>query len=297
MEKLSLDDLKLIVRDVSKNFPERIYNDLKIYKLATAVLCFYLGDDWVSQNASMLVQKKVLLGDRKGRGFLRTGNLIAEESFRHELRILQLGEFIFNLQSVDGLEERISLIKEGGLEATYAELECAAQIKKASLQFHFAVRSGIKGKDYDIEIKPDSGARLNCELKVTTEEKDLRKSTIVNKLNAARKQLPDIQPGIIFLKIPESWHKHANAQQLLSESIDQFFRNTNRVVAVVLRWEELIVDLGKPKPAVLKIYFQIKANNASKLFCTEVENILWQLNNPLMKGWIRFRDVVEQVQD
>jgi len=294
MEKLVVEDLQSIVRRVTETFHGKIYDTHKLYGLAIATLRHYLGDEWVNQNASALFQQKVDTGNRKGRIFLKTGNVIAEDSFRHELRILQLAESIFNLQSIDGIADRISVIKVGGLESTYGELECAAQIKKANMQFRFVTPSGIKGKDYDIEIVPDPDTCLNCELKVTTEEKDLQKSTIVNKLNAARKQLPREQPGIIFVKIPESWLKQTSAQQLLNESIDQFFRNTNRVVAVVLRWEELIVDLGKSKPAVLKIFFQIKTNSASKFFGVEIENILWQLNNPLGKDWIRFRDIIEQ---
>jgi hypothetical protein len=221
MEKLAVEDLKSIVRQIGESLPSKIYNDQKIYELATAALRCYLGDEWVNQNASVHIQQKVLTANRKGRGFLRTGNLIAEDSFRHELRIRQLAESVFNLQSVDGIDKRISVIKEGGLESTYGELECAAQIKKASLKFRFVAPSGIRGRDYDVEIMPDFGTHLNCELKVTTEERDLQKSTVVNKLNTARKQLPDEQPGIIFLKIPESWHKRTSAQQLLSESICQ----------------------------------------------------------------------------
>ncbi len=296
MEKLAIEDLTSIVRQVIENFHGKIYEDHKIYGLATVTLRHYLGDEWVNQNASALFQRKVITGNRKGRVFLRTGNLIVEESVRHELRIFQLAELIFNLQSVDGIDERILAIKEGCLESPYGELECAAQIKKANLPFRFVNPSGIKRKDYDVEIVSNLEHCLNCELKVTTEEKDLQKSTILNKLNAARKQLPEGQPGIIFLKVPESWLNQPNAQHLLGEVLDQFFRNTNRVVAVVLRWEELkIVDLGMP--AVLKMFVQIKENTESKFINPEIENILWQLNNPLKKDWIYFRDIVKQVQD
>ena len=294
MEKLEVNDLKPIVRQVVENFHGKIYEVHKIYGLAVATLRHYLGDEWVNENASAFVQPKVFIRIRKGRSFLRTGNPVAEESFRHELRILQLAELIFNLQSADGIDERIAAIRKGGLESTCGELECAAQIKKANLPFRFVTRSGMRGKDYDVEIMSDFGAYLNCELKVTTEEKDLQKSTIGNKLKAARTQLPKEQPGIIFLKIPESWPKQPGAQQLLSESVDEFFRNTNRVIAVVLRWEELVFDLGKSQPAVLKISFQIKANTASKFYGAEIENVLWQLNNPSGKDWIRFQDIVEQ---
>ena len=244
MEKLATEDLKSIVRQIVDNFLGKIIYDIhKIYGLATETLRHYLGDKWVDQNAFAFIQERVLTENRKGRNFLRTGDPIAENSFRHELRIFQLAELIFNLQSIYGIDGRIAAIKEGGLESTYGELECAAQIKKANLSFRFITPSGIKGRDYDIEIISALDTYLNCELKVTTEEKDLQKSILVNKLIAARKQLPERQPGIIFLKIPESWHKRTSAQHLL------------------------------------------------------IENVLWELNNPKGKGWIRFRDIVEQVQN
>ena len=152
---------------------------------------------------------------------------MAEEYFRHELRIVQLAELIFNLQEADGIDERIDAIKEGDLEPTYGELECAAQIQKANVPFRFIVRSGNKRNDYDVEILPSSNNKLNCEMKVTTEEQDLSRNKIINKLHKARGQFPAAQPGMIFLKIPESWSKQGNAQTILSECLREFLRSTN----------------------------------------------------------------------
>ena len=284
-----------MVRQVIEDLPGKIYDNFIIYDLATATLRHYLGDEWTNQNASAFFEPKVLKGNGKGRNFLRTGDPIAENHFRHQLRVMQLAELMFNLQGVDGIEERIEKIKQGALESFYGELECAAQIKKANLPFRFVIPSGNRGKDYDIEIMLSSGGKLNCEMEVTTEEKDLRQSTILNKLKGAKKQLPKEQPGMIFLKIPESWPKQSDAQTILNESLNKFLGDTNRVIAVVLRWEELIVDLSILRPAVLKIFFRIEANTSSKFYSPEIENILWQINNPLLKDWIRFPDIVKQM--
>ncbi len=295
MKKLTKENLESMVRQVIEDLPGKIYDNFIIYDLATATLRHYLGDEWTNQNASAFFEPKVLKGNGKGRNFLRTGDPIAENHFRHQLRVMQLAELMFNLQGVDGIEERIEKIKQGALESFYGELECAAQIKKANLPFRFVIPSGNRGKDYDIEIMLSSGGKLNCEMEVTTEEKDLRQSTILNKLKGAKKQLPKEQPGMIFLKIPESWPKQSDAQTILNESLNKFLGDTNRVIAVVLRWEELIVDLSILRPAVLKIFFRIEANTSSKFYSPEIENILWQINNPLLKDWIRFPDIVKQM--
>jgi len=296
MKNLTKENLESMVRQIIADFPGKIYDDFIIYGLAIATLRHYFGYGWTEQNASAFFEQKVLSGNRKGRKFLRTGNLIAEDYFRHELRIVQLAELIFNLQDIDGVDERVAAIKEGNLEPTCGELECAAQIMKANLSFCFVKRSMSRGKDFDIVITLDSGAKLNCELKVTTEEKDLSKNTILDKFKKARKQLPEEQPGMIFLKIPESWPKQSNAQTVLNESLSEFLRNTNRVVAIVLRWEELAVDINKPKPAMLKTLFRIEPNRKSKFYNSEIENILQQIHNPSERAWIRFRDIVKWVK-
>lgn len=286
-----------MARQFITDFPGKVYDDWKIYGLAVKTLQHYLGEDWTKRNASAFFEQKTPKKNRNGRNFLRTGNPVAEGQFRHELRLAQLAELIFNLQDVDGIGERIEKIKQGTLESFYGELECAAQIKKANLIFHFVIPSGNKGMDYDIEIMLPSGNKLNCEMEVTTEEKDFRQSIIRNKLKDAKKQLPKGQPGMIFLKIPENWPRQHDTQIILSECIDKFFRKTNRVVAVILRWEDLIVDLSNVYPAVLKIMFQIKANTSSEFINSEIENILWQINNPSGNNdWIRFRDIVKRVQ-
>ena len=289
MEKLTVEDLKIITRHVSENFPGKIYDDQKTYELARATLQHFLGNNWVKQNVTNYKE------NRKGKNFLKTGDFVAENQFRHQLRVMQLAELIFNLQEFDGVEERVEKIRQGDLEPFYGELECVAQIKKANLTFSFVFPSGNRGKDYDMEIMFSLGDKLNCEIEVTTEEKDLKQSAILNKLKGAKRQLPKGQPGMIFLKIPESWPKQPDSQAIINESLTRFLRDTNRVIAVVLRWEEFIMDLSKANPAVLKILFRIEANTASEFYNSEIENILLQINNSPGKDWIRFRDIVKQI--
>jgi hypothetical protein len=296
MKNLTKENLESIVRQIISDSPYKIYDDFKIYGLAIAILRYYFGNEWTDQNASAFFEKKVLSANRKGRIFLRTENPVAEDYFRHELRIFQLAELVFNLQNVDGIDERVTAIKKGDLEPTYGELECAAQIMKANLLFSFVKRSMGRGKDFDIVITPNSGTNINCEMKVTTEEKDLSKNTILDKFKKARKQLPKERPGIIFLKIPESWAKQSNAETMLNESLSEFLRNTNRVVAIVLRWEELTVDINKPKSAILKTLFRIEPNRRSKFYNLEIENILQQIYRPSEQTWTRFRDIVKWVK-
>lgn len=297
MEKLRKENLEAIVRQIIADFSGKIYDDFKIYGLAIAILRHYFGNEWTEQNASAFFEQKVPKKNRKGRIFFRTEDPVAENQFRHQLRITQLAEMIFNLQDIDGVDERIEKIKQGALETFYGELECAAQIKKANLPFCFVTPSGNKGGDFDVEILLSSGIKLNCEMKVTTEEKDLKQSTILNKLSKAKDQLPKEQPCVIFLKVPESWHKQTNVQVVLNESFSEFLRSTDRVVALVLRWEELTVDINSLRPAILNTSFRVEPNKKSIFYNSEIENALLQMYKPSEQNWTHFRDIVKSVKD
>jgi len=158
-----------------------------------------------------------------------------EQRYRNQTRTLRTAELLFNLQSIEGIDGRLEALRAGKVEATYAELEAGAFLLRRGVLFKYVDETGVKGLDYDGQILLHSGERVNCEMKCKVESTGLSNGAIRNALDAARKQLPAGESGIIFLKIPESWIREPAVGTLLSTAINDFRRGTSRVVAVILQ--------------------------------------------------------------
>jgi hypothetical protein len=67
------------------------------------------------------------------------------------------------------------------------------------------------------------------------EETEVRPETIRNCLNKARQNnLPSKKPGIIFVKVPQTWMADDAVRASMRAVVEDFLRNTGRVVSVVL---------------------------------------------------------------
>jgi hypothetical protein len=151
------------------------------------------------------------------------------------------------------------------------------------------LRSGVKGQDYDIEIALAQGRTVNCEVKSKSEQTDLNSETIKGALEVSRKQLPKGEPGITFMKIPEDWVKKREIVEVVGEALNAFFRRTNRVVAVVFRWEEWYFVRGGS--ATVAYRFRVERNLTSELLVPEVDRLLEKISDPLGANWTAFRAI------
>ena len=76
-------------------------------------------------------------------------------------------------------------------------------------------------------------------MKTKLESTDLGQNTIINALDTARKQTPADRAAIIGVKIPEPWIRDSALRGTFESAMVSFFRNSGRVVAVMVRWEEV----------------------------------------------------------
>src|SRR5262249_49604976 len=142
-------------------------------------------------------------------------------------------------QDVQGIEVRRASIQEGDLESTYAELEFAGHFVRRRVRVRFLNPSGVKGNDYDFDAG-EGATSVCCEVKCKLESTDLGDNTIINTPGKARKQAPEERATIIGVKIPESWIREPALGDRFQAAVTSFFQNTDRVVAVVVRWEETL---------------------------------------------------------
>jgi hypothetical protein len=113
-------------------------------------------------------------------------------------------------------------------------LTAAYWFLKSSKSVRLVVESGVKGADFDIEVKEFFLYNsLNVEVKAkqidfTTEQQ------IINKFKKARSQLPQDGNGVIFCKVNLSG---LLTQKELIQAAQIFLKSTKRIAFIVYCWD------------------------------------------------------------
>jgi len=245
-----------MAREAKKHFPEDHLG--RCYVVSGWICMGFLGVPWTEAH---------VMSDSAPTNFFR--NSKSKERWIGSLRATHLAEMLVNLRHVGGFDKVIKMIKEGDIEAGFAELEVGKLLAINSRQFRFNVPSGIKGKDFDLEIKfGDITACADTKCKV--EDTERSKKTLLHSLHAAQKQLPGDRPSIIFVKLPQTWNPDGQDDSHLSamqEVCDEFFRGTGRVVSVVFYFS-LALDFAENQSGA--IYVAREINNPNHRFDKQV---------------------------
>jgi hypothetical protein len=287
MERIEVQHLRNIAGIGLKQNPNRDETALR-YFLATVLLRHYLGSTWCDECVKP-GQTDVPRGSRAGRLFLRTDNDGSADGYRHQERVERLAELLYNLQDVQGIAGRRASIQEGAVESTYAELEFAGHFIRRGVRVQFLDRSGVKGNDYDFDAG-EGATTVCCEVKCRLESTDLGLNTIIKALGTARKQMPADRAAIIGVKIPEPWIREPALRGTFESALASFFRNSGRVVAVVMRWEE-VSDLSTGDGVIL-YKFRTILNKTSRHLSNEVTCLVQQLTQSTGGDWTKFRAFV-----
>lgn len=205
---------------------------------------------------------------------------------------VRLAELLFNLQTVEGMVDKLEQLRLGNVEATYAELEMGTFLARRGLPFRFVSPSGTKHLDYDVEIRLSSECQVNCEMKCKVEETPVSEGAVLNPLKKARNQLPEGTSGLVFLKVPEAWTRQGQkSAQIVSGAISSFLRNTSRIVAVILRWEEQV--LVRDAALMLYKYRTIPNDRPSATFPDSIRGLVSLLDGPPRVPLVTFAEIAE----
>lgn len=294
VERLTTEHLTVVVKTLMKSpSPVVADDDFLTYGLATEVLRFFFRNAWTNENVFPM-HKDVSPAHRAGRRFLKTESTDLEEQFRHMQRVTSLAEIVFNLQSIEGLRQRISLIDKHDLEAALGEMESAALLATRDFQFRFVTPTGVKGQDYEGEIVTSTGRTVCCEMKSRSEQTSPSHQTLWSTFEKARKQLPKSKPAMILVKIPEAWTREHDIRTIVGAATERVFRQSQRIVAIVLTWEEwhstpegfrLVMNQVRPYP-----------NKRSNLFAEDIDVVLSTIGRANNPDWVQFRRLVEKVR-
>lgn len=290
--ELMTNHLVAIITSLKTRFPDQADEVFLAYGLATEVLRFYLGNEWVNMNVFPF-DEVATAQVRSRRSCLRTESSEHKERFRHQDRVIQLGELLFNLCGVEGFNQKLEDLRNSDLVSIYAEFQCVRHIARCSVIFRFVIPLGVTGQDYDVEMLTTEGEPIPTELKSKAENTALSKRTILSSLDTARRQLPSGSLGVVFINVPEAWVANPEVTKLVSQALDEFFRNTMRVVAVVFRWEEWI--FLRTGQSVILTKFRVVRNKVTLLASRpSISAILDQLEHPSGVEWTDFLDLVSQ---
>lgn len=223
--------------NLAKTYPPEITSRQPAINFVTAlsVVKHFMGEEWGVTHTSPYSPKP---------GYYRLN--IAEGS--EELsaiggqKIVILGEFLFNLQHIEGFDCCVRRLRDGALEPTVAELSLASMFYVNDWEFRFVEPIGEKRSDYDYEIILQDGLVACADTKCKIESTILSKNTILNALKKARTQLPDDKPGIVLIKFPAKWLRTDGHVATMLEATNEFFRTNTRVVSVGFYTDPIAFD-------------------------------------------------------
>lgn len=218
-------------------FPPEIMSRQPAINFVTAlsIVKYYMGEDWVDAHTSPFSNKP-------GYYRLNVAEGSEETSAVGGQKVVILGEHLFNLQHIDGVDSCIRRLRDGALEPTVAELKLAAMFYVNDWEFRFVEPVGEKRSDYDYEITLTDGLVACADNKCKIESTPLSRNTILNVLKKARRQLPADRPGYVLIKFPANWLTVNGHVRTMVEATNELFRSNTRVVSVGFYTDPLSFD-------------------------------------------------------
>jgi hypothetical protein len=235
------------------SFTPAITNPLwRIYAVSIRQLFLFLGPEWCSKNLQV--------DDKPSKKhFLMPSTETPEAELLTISRIITLADYLYNFYEIAGFSKYIYTFKSRtDIEASFAELEVAHLLKINGIPFKFAIPTGSKGTDYDLELILNNNTFAPCETKCKLESNDISENSIFNSLNEVlkRKQLPQDRPSVVFVSVPSLWIIGTNfldgadnipilskdIQEKLNNAASRIFLKTSRILEIIF-FSKAVIDI------------------------------------------------------
>lgn len=227
------------------------------YAMGMEIVLTTLGPEWYKKNC---ITEAI-----KPDEFLAVPDDSEESKYNHQDRIIKLGHMLYALKELKGFEAFILSLKTRELAPTFFELWVANILYQNNFTVEFVEAKGHKGEDYDLFAKRN-GISINVEAKSRRAGIVLGEKTLRYTLETARKQLPSSGPSAIFVSIPNEWTMDTNAEDIIGNCINSFFRNSARVNYVVLIWHQwLELEKGRASASFVRQYKNISPRSQAEL--------------------------------
>jgi hypothetical protein len=136
--------------------------------MAVSVIRHFFGQPWCENH---IIQDAA---HSRRAGFMRLDFRPGFEGERKTSRVLDFAETLFNLQHIDGFDDRVDQMRAGQIEATFAEFDFGRFLYLHDIDFKFVKASGIKGADYDCRIAYADGREACADAKCRLEGTEMR---------------------------------------------------------------------------------------------------------------------------
>lgn len=275
----NISELRRLILELRSDYPDEEPIGIASF-VAWHLLQAMFGRDWV---------RKHIADHKAPTKFFRPGADSVYQAVIGRIRAIQLAEMVFNLQHVKGLEKSIELVKNGDVEAGFAEIEVGKILYSNEWEFEFVVPRQVKGDDYDLELRLRSSL-VSCETKCKLEEFEAHEAGLIDSLNTARTQLPANRPGMIFVKIPQVWwdcfDERSEFKNFLQSTTEKFLRGTGRIVSVKFH-SSVVVD-GGTSFAPLALLMEV--DNKKHRYDPDVDWSLFRDMSSLPSRWFGLMD-------
>jgi hypothetical protein len=234
----------------------KTYNDGDVSQIiSNEIAIHYLGERWYNRYVKHTSRHATYLGVQN--------TADKQEMMIGIMRWLEFAETLLNLQNITYFETVLDELFNGKIEAACAELEIARMLAMFGWKFDFVSPIGGARQNYDLEIFYPDGYKVCAETAAKFEATTPRARGILTSIRHSREQLPDDEPGVIFIKVPERWvrdteladriknvangylnqSEHIKAQDSFAHDPEhrQVVTEISKIVTLIRR--ELVVDL------------------------------------------------------
>jgi len=230
--------------------------------LANEIAIHYLGRPWY---------EKYVISRSPGAKYLGVNNNAPADAITTRiLRYLEFSETLLNLQGIEGFEAVLDELSHGKIESACGELEIARMLACFGIKFRFIPPNRGTKLNYDFEVFYPDGLKVCAEVAAKCEGTAARAKSITTSLKDSRAQLPDDQPGVIFVKVPELWVRDVELARQMKNVATGYLNQSTHIRSV-------------------KFYAPITIYTSE---CTARRNVYTEVSNPkfLERNWDMFRD-------
>jgi hypothetical protein len=165
-KRISFADLM----ETARSFPQAVRADDNrlTFTLAVSVIRHFFGQQWCEDH---IIQDAA---HSRPAGFLRLDFTPGYAGEKKTSRVLDFAETLFNLQNVEGFDDRVEQVRTAEVEAAFAEFDFARFLYIHDIAFKFVTPSGVKGRDYDFDIEYEDGREACADAKCRLEGTEVR---------------------------------------------------------------------------------------------------------------------------
>ena len=189
--------------------------------LSEDIINSHLGDGWCARH----VDRK----SAQSENYLYPDAAIPLRRLLSAQRVHDLARRLYQLQSFPWFHHTLKRLRGRDLSGASFELDVLFMLQMLPISASPRVESGVRGNDFDIEIK---GLDLPVEVKAKDDDTPFSEATVINTIKGAARQFPKGSKGVVFVRIPTAWVGR-NLEDTYAETLYEATRQTSRVGAII----------------------------------------------------------------